>query len=112
MIGGSGSAEYTRTAREVVHKVQLGVCKAIVTGEGGEYREGEALEALKGYLDEHGTSGGLARRRHDIFRMVNGVRCLGNKWPTIQPGETEPEQGEEPESEATAPGRTPSTSSV
>ena len=94
MIGGSGSADYTRTAREVVHRIQLGVCKAIVTGEGGEYQEAEALEELKRHVDERGGSGALARRRHDIMRTCDGVRCLGIKWPTI---ELEPADGSEGE---------------
>eukprot|EP00439_Symbiodinium_sp_Y106_P004336 s11747_g1.t1 len=49
--------------REVVHRIQLGVCKAIVTGEGGEYQEAGALEELKRHVDERGGSGALARRR-------------------------------------------------
>ena len=104
MIGGSGSADYTRTAREVVHRIQYGVCEAIVTGRGGKFNEGEALEDLKGFVDERGGSDALAKRRHDILRVVEGVRCLGNKWPTIElevadvsddelPPETEAVQG-------------------
>ncbi|CAE7632161.1 unnamed protein product [Symbiodinium sp. CCMP2592] len=95
MIGGSGSADYTRTAREVVHRIQIGVCKAIVTGQGGEYQESEALEELKAFVDERGGSGALARRRHDILRTVEGVRCLGNKWPAIEQDDADASEEEE-----------------
>ena len=96
MIGGSGSADYTRTAREIVHQIQYGVCKAIVTGEGTVYHEVEALDELKKYVDNHGGSGALARRRHDVFKVVDGVKCLGNKWPTVELEETDLSEDEGP----------------
>ena len=96
MIGGSGSADYTRTAREIVHQIQYGVCKAIVTGEGTVYHEVEALDELKKYVDNRGGSGALARRRHDVFKVVDGVRCLGNKWPTVELEETDLSEDEGP----------------
>ncbi|CAE7235577.1 unnamed protein product [Symbiodinium sp. CCMP2592] len=95
LIGGSGSADYTRTSREVVHRIQIGVCRAIVTGQGGEYQEIEALEELKAYVDERGGSGALARRRHDILRTVGGARCLGNKWPVIELDDADASEEEE-----------------
>ncbi|CAE7253326.1 unnamed protein product [Symbiodinium sp. CCMP2592] len=95
MIGGSGSADYTRTAREVVHRIQIGVCEAIVTGKGGEYQESEALEELKAFVDERGGSGALARRRHDLLRTVEGVRCLGSKWPAIEQDDADASEEEE-----------------
>ncbi|CAE7351564.1 unnamed protein product [Symbiodinium sp. CCMP2592] len=95
LIGGSGSADYTRTSREVVRRIQIGVCRAIVTGQGGEYQEIEALEELKAYVDERGGSGALARRRHDIFRTVGGARCLGNKWPVIELDDADASEEEE-----------------
>ncbi|CAE7237781.1 unnamed protein product [Symbiodinium sp. CCMP2592] len=98
MIGGSGSADYARTAREVVHRIQIGVCEAIVTGKGGEYQESEALEELKTFVDERGGSGALARRRHDLLRTVEGVRCLGNRWPAIEQDDADAsEEDEAPE---------------
>ena len=38
LIGEAGSAEYTRTFRQIICKLQVAACKAITCGEGGEYK--------------------------------------------------------------------------
>ena len=84
LIGGAGSAEYTRTARQVVRSVQIAACSAITCGLGGIYDEEESLLAWKEYVDQRGGSGALARRRHDILITSGGVKSLGLKWPVFQ----------------------------
>ena len=84
LIGGAGAAEYTRTARQVVHNMQVAACKAITCGIGGRYDEEESLLALKEYVDQRGGSGALARRRHDIMVTTGEIKSLGMKWPVFQ----------------------------
>ena len=80
-----GSADYTRTSREVVMRVQQTVCKAILEGKDVPYAEEDALSDLKKALDAQGHSGSMARRRHDIMKQPDGSRHLGLKWPPFQP---------------------------
>ena len=84
LIGGAGAAEYTRTARQVVHNMQVAACKAVACSIGGTYSEEEPLLALKDYVDQRGGSGALARRRHDIQVTIGGVKSLGLSWPVFQ----------------------------
>ena len=86
LIGGKGSAEYTRTARQVVHRIQVSACRAIACGEGGEYLEEEALQAMKDFVDHRGGSGALARRRQDILKAhgQGSTKHLGLSWPTFR----------------------------
>ena len=83
LIGGAGSAEYTRTARQIIHDIQITVCKSIACGVGETFDEAEALQELKIFVDQRGKSGGLARRRHDILKSYKGKVCLGLSWPTL-----------------------------
>ena len=80
-----GSADYTRTSREVVLRVQQAVCRAILEGKETPYCEDEALADLKKGLDEQGHSGSTARRRHDIMKQADGSRHLGLQWPSFTP---------------------------
>ena len=103
LIGGAGSAEYTRTSRQIIHKLQIAACKAITCGEGGEYNEDEAIAEMKNFVDERGGSGTLVRRRHSVMKLVEGVRQLGIKWPTLGPFPSgEPSDLVEPVAEAVA----------
>ena len=103
LIGGAGSAEYTRTSRQIIHKLQVAACKAITCGEGGEYNEDEAIAEMKNFVDERGGSGTLVRRRHSVMKLVEGVRQLGIKWPTLGPFPSgEPNDLVEPVAEAVA----------
>ena len=79
-----GSAEYTRAARAIVHRIQEEVCRAILTPDGATYNEEEILEELKAYIDEQGSSGALTRRRHDILKRPDGGRHLSLKWPPFE----------------------------
>ena len=79
-----GSAEYTRTARTIVHRIQEEVCRAILSPDGATYNEEEILEELKAYIDEQGSSGALTRRRHDIMKRPDGGRHLSLRWPPFE----------------------------
>ena len=81
----TGSAEYTRTSREVVRRLQKSVCRSLLEGGSQPYVEEEALAALKSYVDGQGASGALIRRRHDLMRQANGEWRLGLKWPAFKP---------------------------
>ncbi|CAE7543714.1 unnamed protein product [Symbiodinium natans] len=96
----SGAGDYIRTSREVVHRVQETVCRALLEGVGGQYHEDEALSMLKSYVDGLGTSGSLARRQHDILRRGDGQRHLGLKWPAFTPALEDPDSSAEDLEEA------------
>ena len=96
----SGAGDYIRTSREVVHRVQETVCRALLEGVGGQYHEDEALSMLKSYVDGLGTSGSLARRQHDILRRGDGQRHLGLKWPAFSPALEDPDSSAEDLEEA------------
>ena len=103
LIGGAGSAEYTRTSRQIIHKLQVAACRAITCGEGGEYNEDEAIAEMKNFVDERGGSGTLVRRRHSVMKQIEGVRQLGLKWPTLGPfPSADPDDLGEPPAEAVA----------
>ena len=62
LIGGAGAAEYTRTARQVVHNMQVAACKAITCGLGGMYDMYDEEESL---LCPEG-----------LCRSARGFRCV------------------------------------
>ena len=86
LIGGAGSAEYTRTARQIIHRVQITVCKAICSGIDYVYNEEEPLLSLKTFVDGHRQSGSLVARRHEVLKDDgSGRKHLQMAWPVFTP---------------------------
>ena len=88
LIKGEGSAEYVRTSREVVHRLQLHVARCLITGEPFVYDEVESLDALGTFALKLGIQA-FSRNTHDVVKVRNGIRCLGGPWPSLVPGEPE-----------------------
>ena len=79
-VGGEGSATYIRTSRQIVHRLQLHIAEALVTGQPKQYIEVEAIKAVTDYANQVGESESQVRRRHIIF---DGSKGLGGTWPTL-----------------------------
>ncbi|CAE7386813.1 unnamed protein product [Symbiodinium microadriaticum] len=79
-VGGEGSATYIRTSRQIVHRLQLHIAEALVTGQPKQYIEVEAIKAVTDYATQVGESESQVRRRHIIFE---GSKGLGGTWPTL-----------------------------
>ncbi|CAE7201458.1 LMP1, partial [Symbiodinium sp. KB8] len=79
-VGGEGSATYIRTSRQIVHRLQLHIAEALVTGQPKQYIEVEAIKAVTDFAIQVGESEAQVRRRHIIFEGSTG---LGGTWPTL-----------------------------
>ncbi|CAE6926365.1 unnamed protein product [Symbiodinium natans] len=86
-----GSADYVRTSREVVQRVQDLVAKTLVTGKPRPYLEHQALDRLAEAMNLLDQNGAQVRAHHDILRKLPGAPRLGGEWPTFIPGAEEEE---------------------
>jgi len=80
-VGGEGSAAYVRTSRQVVHRLQLHIARALVMGQPKHYVELDAIKALTDYAARAGESESQIRRRHSI---LEGSKGIGGPWPTLE----------------------------
>ena len=84
-IGGGGSADYTRTARQIVHRVQDLVSETVLLGRERGYIEADALDALQAYAEKRGEIGAVVRARHELVRVAKtgGNPRLGGRFPPL-----------------------------
>ncbi|CAE7193938.1 unnamed protein product [Symbiodinium sp. CCMP2592] len=84
-VGGGGSADYTRTARQIVHRIQEQVAETVLLGRERGYVEADALDALQSFAEERGEIGAVVRARHELVRAnkVGGNPRLGGRYPPL-----------------------------
>ena len=85
-VGGEGSATYIRTSRQVVHRLQQQICRALLTGQPSPYVEVDSVKSLGQYASLMGESEAQVRRRHTILNARTG---LSGKWPALAVADTE-----------------------
>ena len=84
-VGGGGSADYTRTARQIVHRVQEHVAEVVLLGREKGYVEADALDALQSFAEQRGELGVVIRARHELVRSpkTGGNPRLGGRFPPL-----------------------------
>ncbi|CAE7244397.1 unnamed protein product [Symbiodinium sp. CCMP2592] len=82
-VGGGGSADYTRTARQIVHRIQEQVTEVVLLGRERGYVEADALDALQSFAEERGEIGAVIRARHERATKVGGNPRLGGRYPPL-----------------------------
>ena len=84
-IGGGGSADYTRTSRQIVHRVQDKVAETVLLGREKGYVEADALDSLQAFAEGRGEIGAVVRARHELVRSPKsgGNPRLGGRFPPL-----------------------------
>ena len=77
------SADYIHTSRQIVHRVQEEVNRALIEGKPGHYDESELIEDYSCFLL---TKGRMPRdwvTQHQVWRRLDDKLVLGGQWPTM-----------------------------
>ena len=77
------SADYIHTSRQIVHRVQEEVNRALIEGKPAHYDESELIEDYSCYLL---TKGRMPRdwvAQHQVWRRQDDKLVLGGQWPTM-----------------------------
>lgn len=82
-MGMTSTEEYTRTARQVVYKIQKSVNRSLVEGRDEQYYEDEAIDALCAEAERTGANPGRIKKRHLIMNSLTGRYSLGGLYPTM-----------------------------
>ena len=84
-MGLCGAAEYTRSARQIVCRIQEETCSMLLSGKPRTYYEDEVLDALRDHVSASGGSGQAVRRRHvSVWHAQGDVRGPGGEFPLIR----------------------------
>ena len=77
------SADYIHTSRQIVHRVQEEVNRALIEGKPGHYDESELIEDYSCFLLTKGRMPGDWVAQHQVWRRLDDKLVLGGQWPTM-----------------------------